>query len=365
MTKTTDASRILRAWLQAWNMRCCPPDAVLAGRGGPELEEHLRICPLCRRTREDVLPPVDLGLQAEDLAGQKEPGTGELWSLAGRLAGWGPKRRYYSPPVVLVTGVEHDPAVSVVQTFGDTVLAGPGDILLDNRITGFAEPWNRYTVRRGDLELFLGSVTDDCLRRVIVQRDRPFARPEEGSLLWFFRQMEVETGWYFARQAVAGLLGREEAGESGPPGLEMRLEDLRGLPLILPDRIPDDLWTLLARTLPADDLLSPAAAGGETSDVQILEFIVSGGRIRDVRAIPATVTLQVEEENILRVSGHCDPEQAVPGQWIFRWQSDLWSVAPLAGQHGMEEGVFWAAFPLDGLEDPTRGQLVVRVLVER
>ncbi|MFP7756022.1 hypothetical protein ACLG6S_15475 [Thermodesulfobacteriota bacterium B35] len=364
MKNTPDAARIVSAWLHAWNMRCCPPDAVLAGSGGPELEAHLDICPLCRQTRADGLPPMDIGLEAADLAGRQIPRAGELWSLAGALAGWGPKCRYYNPPVVLVTGLEDDGAVSVVQTFGDPVLAGPGDILFENHITGFAEPWNRYTVREGDLELFLGRVSEKWLSSVTDGMETPVSAVEPGSLLWFFRHMEVETGWYFASQAIAGLLNGEDAGVLCSLDPASLARDLGRLPLILPDGVADgSMPTLLAHTMPADDLLPHAAADRKQEETWILKFIVSRGRIRDVQVVPAMVTLQAEEDGVMRVSGHCDPQQVATGEWLFRWQSAHWSVSPLAGQYGVDNGVFWAAFSVDGLADPSQGELVIRVLV--
>ncbi len=364
MKKTTDASRIVLAWLHAWNMRCCPPDAVLAGSGGPELEAHLDICPLCRQAREDGLSPIDIGLQAKDIARRQEPASGELWSLAGDLAGWGPKCRYYTPPVVLVTGLTPDGAVSVVQTFGDPLLAGPGDVPLGGGIIGFAEPWNRYTLRKEDLELLLGAVTGECLRQVTACPDTPAASPQPGSLLWFFRHMEVETGWYFASQAIAGLLDGEDAGVLCSLDPASLARDLGRLPLILPDGVADgSMPTLLAHTMPADDLLPHAAADRKQEETWILKFIVSRGRIRDVQVVPAMVTLQAEEDGVMLVSGHCDPQQVATGEWLFRWQSARWSVSPLAGQYGVDNGVFWAAFSVDGLADPLQGELVIRVLV--
>lgn len=363
MKNSIDGSDITRSWLLALNMRCCPPDTVLAGRPGPELEQHLRLCPLCRRHREDALPQIQLDLIGKGAAENKTPRIGELWSLAGSLAGWGPKCRYYSPPVVLVTGLVDDRAVNVVQTFGDISLSGSDDILLDNGIIGFAEPWNRYTVQLGDLEISLGTVSDRCVQRLIKAMDYSSASVSPSSLLWFFRQMEVETGWYFSRQSIAVLLSSAHV-RGDLVSRDTLLEDLRKLPLVLPEIFPDDLpETILARTMPVDDLLPLAAAGLESLDVQILVFIVKDSRVREVKIVEATVTLRNEQDGFLRVSGYCDPGLEMTGQWIFRWQCSQWAIEPLPRHHGAEDGVFWAVFPTETLDDPTSGELIVRVLI--
>jgi len=355
---------IFQAWSLAWNLRCCPPDMILAAELSPELEGHLQLCPLCRRDREGGFSAIRFDLPERDAsrAGKNKPQIGQLWSLAGSLSGWGAKSRYYSPPVVLVTGSAGDSAVHVVQTFGDNRLVGADDVRLDNGITGFAEPWNRYTMHNRDLEFFLGSVSEDCMQRLLRAMDNPAVSSPPGSLLWFFRQMEVETGWFFARHSIAGLL--QPIVDEGIVNSRTLLEDLRELPVILPETSPDDLpETILAQTMPADDLLPMAAAGVDVRAIQILLFTVREERIRDVQTATAEVTVQTEQNGLLRISGCCDLGTGPEAVWIFRWHSDRWSIEPLPGQYGAEDGVFWAVFPVDTLDDPVEGELVVRVLV--
>ncbi|MBW2328574.1 MAG: hypothetical protein JRF04_02980 [Deltaproteobacteria bacterium] len=80
----------------AWQLRCCPPDAVLTGEMSDELKQHLQLCPFCRRERADPLPSVQLNLPPAAATEKQQPQAGELWSLQPSLGGWGVKIRYYT-----------------------------------------------------------------------------------------------------------------------------------------------------------------------------------------------------------------------------------------------------------------------------
>ncbi|MEA2113988.1 MAG: hypothetical protein U9P36_01230 [Thermodesulfobacteriota bacterium] len=369
MNRSIDEARIAESWLLAWQLRCCPPDPVLAGKLNDELRRHLEICPLCSRDRAEALPPVQLKPPTDSSTEKRQPQTGELWSLQPSLGGWGPKHRYYNPPIVLITGMVEADAVNVVQTSGDTKLAGPDDLLLENGLFGFVEPWNQYTLRSSDLQSCLGKISEQLSTRLRQLADEaPFA-PAPGSLLWFFRQMEVETGWFFADQSLADLLRHtEKLLPTSFPNIttDNLLADLQHLPVIIPDidctALPEDI---LARTMPADDLLPLAAAELKPRMIRILLFIVEQGRIHTAEMISGDVTLMDRQESMLHISGCCRSDVPDDAVWIFRWQSGSWSVEPLPGQYGASDGVFWAVFPITDIVDPEQGELIVRILVQR
>jgi hypothetical protein len=358
-------ARISDAWQQAWRMRCCPPDTVLAGILSEELKQHLEICPSCRRERADPLPEIRLNFPSKSPA-QSLPRVGELWSIAGKTAGWGPKSRYYSPPVILVTAVLDNRAVNVIQISADTELAGEDDILLDNGIIGFAEVWNRYTLHIEVLENVLGKISTALLNRIEKAPAEHDVRPSPGSLLWFFRQMEVETGCFFARQSIADLLASDDA--LSPPALlytspEELLDDLKNLPVIIPDTCLDCSFEhILANTGPADELLPMAAAELEPENIGILIYTARQGRIQSVRMVPGRVNLQYEQDSFLHVSGLCEscPDQNC--EWLFRYHTGKLSLEPLPGQYGAENGVFWAVFPAEDVSEPFQGELIVRII---
>ena len=355
-------SALADSWLIACVLRCCPPDAAKTEPPDPDFSRHLAICPICRREKDDRLPLVRLDLPAADTSRKQPPSPGELWSLSPSLAGWGAKNRYYSPPVVLVTGPADKQAVRVLQTFGDPALSGPDDILFDNDLIGFVEIWNRYTLTVNDLGERLGKISEECLALVHEAASKHHAEPEPGSLLWFFRQMEVETGWYFAKQSLAGLLGASPLPDA-LANTRTLLADLSNLPLLVPQDVNDDsLADILARTMPADDLLPLAAADDEEREVQILCFTAAEGKIQKVQAMSALVNLQNEQDNMLRISGLFNPDQVPAGKWFFRWHQNGEFIEPLPGQFGAEDGVFWTVFPTDSLTAPEQGELIIRVL---
>jgi hypothetical protein len=368
MNRSIDEARLAEIWMLAWQLRCCPPDAVPAGELTDELRRHLEICPLCSREHAESLPPIQLNLPPDDMAEKRPPQTGELWSLWSSLGGWGRKNRYYNPPVVLITGRVKADGVKVVQTAGAVELAGPDDLLLDNGLSGFAEPWNQYTLQTAYLQTCLGRISQKLSTRLRQLADQTPSAPASGSLLWFFRQMEVETGWYFAEQSLASLFGNiKKTPFPAFPDIpvDQLLADLQQLPVIIPDTdlntLPEDI---LAQTMPADELLPLAAAALQPQTVRILLFIVEQGRIHTAEMISGHVTLMDRQGTTLHISGCCRSNLPVDAAWVFRWQSGSRFVKPLPGQYGASDGVFWAAFPITDITDPEQGELIVRILVQ-
>ncbi len=370
MNSFKDETSMAGAWSLAWRMRCCPPDMALTGELTVELQRHLEICPFCRLEREAPLPEIRLDYSADLTTEKRLPRVGELWSVTNNLEGWGPKYRYYNSPVVLVTAIVDRHAVNVVQTFGDCSLAGPDDVLLDNDIIGFAEPWNRYTLSIKDLDIFLGDVSAGCITRLLEVSANESTAPAPGSLLWFFRQMEVETSWFFAGQSIAGLLDAEKPSFVSSllyADTDTLFADLKTLSVTIPDvcrsrNLPEHI---LAGTMPADDLLPLAAADIEPRTITILLFTAEQGRVRRVKVVSGHVTLQYEQDSLLRVSGLCEACPCRDCEWLFRWKSSGVFVEPLPGQYGVEDGVFWAVFPTDALVDPDQGELIVRIIVHQ
>ena len=369
MNKSTEEVRLERSWLLAHQLRCCPPDHVLAGEMSDELKGHLATCPFCRVDRAVPMPQVMLEPDAADGREKPLPQPGELWSLQPACGGWGPKNRYYNPPVVLVIGMTSPDYVQVVQTSGAIELAGPDDLLLDNGLSGFAEPWNQYTLQTGNLYTCLGHISRQRIDELHQHIAAEHSAPAPGSLLWFFRQLEVETGWFFAAQALDAF--QEQPENISVDSIlniptEQLAADLRQLPVVLPDiDLSSSSADILARAMPADDLLPLAAADLKPQALQILLFIVEQGKIRTAEMIRGHLTLLDMKKSTLHVSGCCRSDLPDDACWVFRWQSDAWSVQPLPGQSGACEGVFWAVFPITEITCPEQGELIVRILVQR
>ena len=365
---------LFQAWLNVWNMRCCPPEHTLAGPSSPELEQHLALCPVCRQQREMLCSfPHAVPVQAPAAAMDRgQPAPGQLWSVDTALAGWGPRNRYFAAPVVLVIATADPNTLSVVQTCGEELLAGPDDVLLDNGLTGFAQPWNRYALKRQQLTFHLGSVTPTCLARLLAAE--PHAEPAitPGSLLWFFRQMEVETGCYFASQIQAGT--GTSASQQDITALPIDLELLRQLPLILPengDNLPLD--DLLAHTRPDETLLPLAAAAENAGQAQMLIFssrkdehpplsVRTGMATLDPVQLEQATLPDGSQATLLSVTGATSEPVHPHAVWVLRWQCDDHLLKPLPGMSGCVQGVFWATFQVDELVNPYAGTLLIRVI---
>ncbi len=377
MKSPSDEKYMIHSWHQAWRSRCCPPDHLLTGPATPELDNHLDICPLCRRDRADNLPSISLDIAGVGLpAASLQPG--ELCSFVPGLAGWGPKSRYFTPPVVLILARVDEHAVQVAQTCGYPALAANDDILLDNDLIGFVEPWNRYTMNVHHLGPCLGRVTDALLDTVdaltLPITDSNFS-PVPGSLLWFFRNMEVETGYFFAAQSVSTLPGIQDEPLQLVDPVALK-EDLKRLPLVVPE-LSAGLFSedMLAAVKSADDLFPLAAADAvhaEDVRVDVLVFQQQDNRIVGVKLVFASITMRTFKENTftestlteneLRISGTCSACPEHDAHWIFRWQSNEHLLRPLPGQYGVQDNTFWAVFPMEDLELYEQGELIVRII---
>ncbi|MDW7774391.1 MAG: hypothetical protein SCH71_16010 [Desulfobulbaceae bacterium] len=363
------------AWLRAWRYRCCPPADILHGKSDARLREHLQLCPWCRQDRKDGQLNFETSSLATIPQDQQDPGPGQLWAVSPHLGDWGPKGRYYSPPVVIIVECPDQNALTVVQTYDDLVFAGMNDLPLNNEFSGFAEPWNCYTIRREDLGFYLGRISDDLLRTLQQPLTRENNTPETGSLVWFFRQMEVETGFFFASKAVEELMAEYERDEEKHlekirqqsrilqyEGRGEMTADLKRLPIILPAFPVGEFSPLvmLALSQPADDLL-PLVAMDNKKRATALVFTVENGRITDVSARELYVDHISCSGDMLHITGSM-PDTEPGFSFFFFWQIGDHIVEPLPGEAGIQDSIFWAVFPVREVNDPMQGTLVVRIL---
>jgi hypothetical protein len=352
------------AWQQAWRLRCCPPDHLLVKPPNASLRDHLELCPWCREALE--LPPCPMpGSPPAQVSAAPSLAPGQIYALDPRLAGWGPKSRYYNPPAVLIVSCPDERSVFVCQIYGDTELAGPDDVALGHGVSGFAQPWNCYTLMRRDLGLYLGKIDAQIADRVRQHGEQGTFSPQPGSLLWFFRQMEVETGFFFSNQAIHSLLADHE---SDAVALVHTLdpakvrEYLHCLPLTLPatDRdVPSPLDLLVWAV--ADERILPLAAADEET-IPALIFTLQQGRIVSVAIEPLTVSFQEYAEGMLTITGSTTSMAIDALTWVFRWQTEGQLIEPLPGQSGCDDQVFWATFPLTPEQAAQPGTMVVRIL---
>lgn len=385
MLDSMELQDLSAAWDMAWQTRFCPPEVDLAQMAGAgHAQEHRQACPACRQNQawreQACCPPA--GRQASGPGPQAqagEPAPGQLWILDPALAGWGPKQRYFNPPVVLVlqVGRHLQNSVLVAQTYHDRLLGGDDDLALAPE--RFTEPWNIYTLHRDFFWRPCGDFGAQAAQRVLAASRVPHPELPPWSLLQLFRQMEIELGCYFASQAVGRLLEEhrwmaEGLGHIAPadraaalpdlqPPLAPALEQPQGTALVYRElqRLGLELpagqaWTTAAdlyfQATPRPEEMPLAAAGVEDDGVvPVVALNLRKGVPAAWQLLEARVTDFVGAPQVI-VGGKIATMAAGEGDWQaqFAWMDDDGqSVACLASFFEMRaKGVaaFWAAFPL-------------------
>ncbi|MEA3468999.1 MAG: hypothetical protein U9R57_12375 [Thermodesulfobacteriota bacterium] len=347
-------------------MRCCPPDNVLYGENTEELQGHLESCASCREDLKQMEHYVEAPLfSAKTFSNERRvPEPGELWSLKQELGGWGPKKRYYAPPLVVITEVNKD-SVIVLQSCGDKALAASDDIPFGNDLQGFIQPWNQYSLRLEDLDSCYGAVAETAMQNVAVPREQQAIEP--GSLLWFFRQMEVETGYFFSSRAVARLFAEHESvmisceTESIDP--KALHEYLTTLGLVFQQSLPADysVQDLLFHARPVDDTLPLAAADSAAVTDFALCLTMHNGKPEKVQPAGIHFTHWNLDSGFLHIVGKLPESMPASTQIFIRLQVEDTVFDPVPGEFGIENDLFWALFQVDNT-DVEKGECLVRII---
>ncbi len=180
--KVYDKWEFKMAWELAMQTRCCPPDEILFSPDyKKEVEKHIQFCSSCEEVLgqpysnlfENHLKSFKKHLKSLPKDSENKVIPGQIWSVKSELGGWGPKNRYYNPPLVLVLKQGgYTDTVLVSQIYDDDTFFGQGDVHLGKNIVGYAESWNLYTLRPTDLEILFGSADDDVVQQVLSERDK-------------------------------------------------------------------------------------------------------------------------------------------------------------------------------------------------
>ncbi|ABK17033.1 hypothetical protein Sfum_1342 [Syntrophobacter fumaroxidans MPOB] len=282
-----DSWEIRMAWRIARQVRGCPPDSRLFSEtADPHLSEHVAICDFCSELRRRGSPVGGADEMTRHLMPQDERARseercreGQVWTLRESLAGWGPGKLYYQPPLVLVIGLETGVggAVRVAQVYDDPRLMGPGDVLIGDGL--FAEAWNTYTLRTSDLERLIRVVPENILSEVLQLESAEVEPLEEHSPTAAFRRLEIRVGAYFSIQAVAELMGRLDPSPTRLlldtfPEPERILQQVRRKKpgIAWPEGELSTLKRLAFARFPADEAPLAASGSQKTVPVNILEI---------------------------------------------------------------------------------------------
>jgi len=356
------------AWKTAWRMRCCPPDKVLYGEKTKDLQRHLESCAYCRADLEQRDHYVDMQIfsSAEDHTVRTALQPGQLWSLKKELGGWGIKKRYYSPPLVVVTKIDEE-SVTVLQCCGDMALSGSDDIPFQNNMIGFIQSWNQYSLCLTDLDTFYGTVIEGSMAKVVdTNREQNIV---SGSLLWFFRQMEVETGYFFSSRAVQKLLKdydtQKLSDETEASNLQKMHSHLCNLGLTFQQSLPAEysMEDLLFNIQIPDELFPLAASDNATLTDFAICLVMHNEQPEKLYSIGIDVTHSNIDSGFLNIVGRLQeivPERA---DIFIRLQVGDTFFEPVPGEFGIEKDLFWALFEINNI-DVEKSVCVIRVVYE-
>jgi len=330
------------AWAKQY--RTCPPPHIVDDAAHAEaVAAHLKICPYCAAgvNTENLLwdriaDAFPNGKERRETANaaDQDVQAGCLCWIRSERAGWR-KSLYYSPPLVLVLEADGpDPqAVLVAQTYHDTILAGPGDLILTADQTGFeglfVESWNVYTLDKAALDSPVGRIENSITAAVRAMsrltsaseiRDQqpselPLPAPmTENDPRIHFRQLEIAVGFTFAYPAVNALMEDATGGVARalPSVAQMKKAVLEANPGVYWQRRPTTPFEALMLARFKSDAL-PLAAADEGFDVAVGKYVVLREGIPGTyEPVPVEIYKQVIEEDVLWVTGRVRLKKKVP-----------------------------------------------------
>ena len=210
--------------------RTCPPPHILEDPAhARDNALHRAVCPFCSTRRSEELDACrhlgrSLDRQTPRAPGPSAVQPGQIWQIDPALAGWR-DRFYYSAPAVVVVKppVSGFPGLLAAQIWHDLYLAGPGDLVVtpedaDPDDPVFIETWNLYTLDPSCLARYLGQTPAGTIADILKMNENPDYLPDHAMILLplkendprhWFRKMEIETGYTFAKKAAEALMQKK------------------------------------------------------------------------------------------------------------------------------------------------------------
>lgn len=207
--------------------RCPPAEHLLTDKGVPELQEHLRFCPTCRKRLDmdkskDPFEALTDIFNSDKLPSAPTPKAGQLWLVDETKGGWDSDGFYYNSPVVMILEILPYHVVRVAQFSHYLAFAGEDDVRTDGFYDGFVEPWNIYSLPIGWLERCIGNVGEKIVIRTReahekkIQNSSPPDMTGYGTPLDLFRQLELTHSVHFSMPAIGEVMRLMEA-QAVPP----------------------------------------------------------------------------------------------------------------------------------------------------
>ena len=375
-----NSTKLLLAWQEVWCSRCCPPmDRLIKDRGGlnqPNLARHLEMCPWCREAAltfsskgaESVREKIQ-GLTQQDRIPRPLPGM--IFSLSPRLGSWGKGGRYICPPAVLVISGPEEDLVTVSQISEAALFSGRGDIFFENGLYGFAQSWNLYSIRPADFFLFLGRTDEAAVKAILDARSKAASEegPEPGSIVWFYRQLELEIGRGVSGRSCASCTEQSSKAFISP---EQIAAELKRLQFHIADDIPagTSAEQIILMAEPPEYILPLAAAGGSRGDrTAALLFTISRHGLLGVKTLPVVLSFSEYAGGVFRIAGRLAepvPDAVLRAEltWILRMDTETGSLEPIPGMSGSKGTMFWAAFDIPSRQMVRREHIAIRIMAQ-
>ncbi len=307
----------------AKQLRTCPPLKVKNDPGFAEqVKNHLAVCPFCSTVLKDEKEAFEL-FSDRFAAGLPRgldcppPVPGQVRVLDPGLACWR-DNCFYTPPEVVVLQVDPDTdCVLAAQIWRDLTLAGPGDLILPQKMCKemsglFIETWNIYSLAKD----FLGPCLCTLDREVadsVLEMDRcpdylprwaiktmPL-QPDDPRI--YFREIELETGYTFSAMA-----GRQLMAKTGTPVIPISLDALKKeleekVTGISWDWTPQNIEECMAVLRFPDHLLPWAAAVDDEPVLTAAYFSFNRAGMQDVRPVECRILHTADTRTSWSVSG--------------------------------------------------------------
>lgn len=382
--------RVLLA--QAKQFRTCPPDEIKSDpRYKQQMKNHYKICPFCGYPDDEDLHWNRLMEKLKSILGTAEkslplnvvepgqlryvsPGSG-LWRDA----------LFYPPPLALIIKVESEISdeIWVAQTWFDTYMAGPGDLILSAGQTDFMDLfiqcWNIYTLKASNMGECLGKVDAEIVDDVLKMDINPEYLPEWAILpapfapddpRHYFRKLEVEVGYTFSSMAVEALMNEYE--NTDESAAEVRVSNLAyGSPEDVKMAIialePATQWPIDQMTIEQVLVLAEyqRAASDDHDVFHINLFQVHNGVIKNFYPIPVETLVDLKTKDAVEFSGEISGVSGLCSSssfFCFLLMPDKDAIKPLKIEWQVEEGhgFFHARFKRSNAE---KGKLVAALMV--
>ncbi len=341
---------IKEAWRVMFQERTCPPYSVLKDSAEDEsVAEHRKTCPVCAMKSGQVVDHAawaELGAaMARDWPSPKKlpVQVGQIWSLSASKGGWDEEFRHVNPPLVLVVDIFEDVAgVRVAQLFDERVLMAAGDVDLGPRF-GVAEAWNTYALDQADLEWCFGKIEQSVLEAVCNASGAEMHPLKENSIVWHFRQLELEIGSTMAMEAMGRLMERHERNAVREEFADVEAVAKKVLefnPRIRLQKSENGLEMLATAVLPEELMLKAAASEGRHFPVTVVSV---GGATSPCRGVLAQMLEADHQDAVIRITGRIEDENR-EGLLFAWWRRPDVGLEEGIAQFDASNGIFSASF---------------------